>query len=61
VLEGEGVGVVAGMVGVLKNDDGAAQIVGSADVKAKGGREPFKVTGPNYWKDRLEKKLASKK
>jgi hypothetical protein len=46
---------------VLKNDDGAAQTVGSADVKAKGGREPTKVTGPNYWKDRMEKKLASKK
>jgi hypothetical protein len=46
---------------VLQNDDGATQIVGSADVKAKDGREPFKVTGPSYWKDRMENKLASKK
>jgi hypothetical protein len=46
---------------MLKNDDGTSQIIGSADVKAKDGREPFKVTGPNYWKDQMEKKLASKK
>jgi hypothetical protein len=46
---------------VLKSDDGAAQNVGSADVKAKGDRGPPKAAARNYWKDRMEKKLVSKK